>query len=75
VGEISDPHAFDSAEAIYKFALEKTGKNVKKYPETAYEGMIDMVLENKPVVADDSAMSGDIGGADDYIKALKKIRK
>ena len=75
VGEISDPLAFDSAEAIYKFALEKTGKNVKKYPETAYEGMIDMVLENKPVVAEDSAMSGDIGGADDYIKALKAIRK
>ena len=75
VGEISDPLAFDSAEAIYKFALEKTGKNVKKYPETAYEGMIDMVLENKPVVAEDSAMSGDIGGADDYMKALKKIRK
>jgi hypothetical protein len=75
VGEISDPLAFDSAAAIYKFALEKTGKNVKKYPETAYEGMIDMVLENKPVVAEDSAMSGDIGGADDYIKALKKIRK
>lgn len=75
VGEISDPLAFDSAEAIYKFALEKTGKDVKKYPETAYEGMIDMVLENKPVVAEDSAMSGDIGGADDYIKALKKIRK
>jgi hypothetical protein len=75
VGEISDPLAFDSAEAIYKFALEKTGKNVKKYPASAYEGMIDMVLENKPVVAEDSAMSGDIGGADDYIKALKKIRK
>jgi hypothetical protein len=75
VGEISDPLAFDSAEAIYKFALEKTGKNVKKYPETAYEGMIDMVLENKPVVAEDSAMSGDIGGADEFMKALKKIRK
>lgn len=75
VGEISDPLAFDSAEAIYKFALEKTGKNVKKYPETAYEGMIDMVLEHKPVVAEDSAMSGDIGGADEFMKALKKIRK
>ena len=75
VGEISDPLAFDSAEAIYEFALEKTGKNVKKYPETAYEGMIDMVLEHKPVVAEDSAMSGYIGGADEYMKALKKIRK
>ena len=46
-----------------------------KYPEVAFEGMVDMVLENRPVVAEDSAMSGDIGGADDYIKALKKIRK
>lgn len=75
VGEISNPFAFDSAESVYKFALEKNGKDVKKYPASAYEGMVDMILEHKPVVAEDSAMSGDIGGADDYIKALKKIRK
>jgi hypothetical protein len=75
VGEIANPFAFDSAESVYKFALEKNGKDVKKYPASAYEGMVDMVLEHKPVVAEDSAMSGDIGGADDYIKALKKIRK
>ncbi len=74
VGEIAEPFAFDSAEAVYKFALEKTGRDVKKYPESAYEGMVDMVLEHKPVVSD-SAMSGEIGGADDYIKALKAIRK
>lgn len=75
VGEIANPFAFDSADSVYKFALEKNGKNVNKYPASAYEGMVDMILEHKPVVAEDSAMSGDIGGADDYIKALKKIRK
>ena len=75
VGEIANPFAFDSADSVYKFALEKNGKDVKKYPASAYEGMVDMILEHKPVVAEDSAMSGDIGGADDYIKALKKIRK
>ena len=75
VGEISNPFAFDSAESVYKFALEKNGKDVKKYPASAYEGMVDMILEHKPVVAEDSAMSGDIGGADEFIKALKKIRK
>jgi hypothetical protein len=75
VGEIANPFAFDSADSVYKFALEKNGKDVKKYPASAYEGMVDMVLENKPVVAEDSAMSGDIGGADEFMKALKKIRK
>ena len=75
VGEIANPFAFDSADSIYKFALEKNGKDVNKYPASAYEGMVDMILEHKPVVAEDSAMSGDIGGADEFIKALKKIRK
>jgi hypothetical protein len=75
VGEIANPFAFDSADSVYKFALEKNGKDVKKYPASAYEGMVDMILENKPVVAEDSAMSGDIGGADEFMKALKKIRK
>lgn len=75
VGEISNPFAFDSKEAVYKFALEKTGKDVKKYPESAYEGMIDMVLESKPIVATDSKMAGEITEAEEYIKALGKIRK
>ena len=75
VGEISNPFAFDSKEAVYCFALEKTGKDVKKYPESAYEGMIDMVLESKPVIATDSKMAGEITEADEYVKALGKIRK
>ena len=75
VGEISNPFAFDSAESVYKFAHEKTGKDVKKYPASAYEGMVDMVLEHKPTIASDSVMGGEISEADDYLKALAKIRK
>lgn len=74
VGEISNPFAFDSKESVYKFALEKTGKDVKKYPVEAYEGMVDMVLEHKPSIASDS-MVGELTEADDYVKALAKIRK
>lgn len=75
VGEISEPFAFDSAEAIYKFALEKTGRNAEKYPEAAYEGMVDMALEAKPQFAGDSAIHGEVSDAEDYMKALKAIRK
>lgn len=77
VGEISDPFAFDSAEAIYKFALEKNGIAVKKYPESAYAGMVDIMCSSRPAMASDSAMVG--GELDDsmgkYMKALNKIRK
>lgn len=77
VGEISDPFAFDSAEAIYKFALEKNGIAVKKYPASAYAGMVDVMCSNRPAMASDSAMIG--GELDDsmgkYMKALNKIRK
>lgn len=78
VGEISDPFAFDSAEAIYKFALEKNDIAVKKYPASAYAGMIDiMCSHSRPAMASDSAMIG--GELDDsmgkYMKALNKIRK
>lgn len=77
VGEISDPFAFDSAEAIYKFALEKTGVAVKKYPASAYAGMVDIMCATRPAMVSDSAMIG--GELDDsmgkYVKALNKIRK
>ena len=75
VGEIANPFAFDSAEAVYSFALEKAGKDVKKYPATAYEGMVDMVLEHKPMAVDSVAGAEACGDADEYIKALKAIRK
>ena len=77
VGEISDPFAFDSAEAIYKFALEKNGIAVKKYPASAYAGMVDVMCSSRPAMVSDSAMIG--GELDDsmgkYVKALNKIRK
>ena len=77
VGEISDPFAFDSAEAIYKFALEKAGVAVRKYPASAYAGMVDVMCSSRPAMVSDSAMIG--GELDDsmgkYMKALNKIRK
>lgn len=76
VGEIAEPFAFDSAEAVFKFALEKTGRDVKKYPSSAYEGMVDMALEKGHVYSvGDSANAGEISKADEYMKALKAIRK
>ena len=77
VGEIKDPLAFDSAASIYKFALEKNGVDVKSYPETAYEGMANVMLSARPAyaMAQDSAISGDIG--DDMkgiMDALDKIQ-
>lgn len=75
VGEINNPFAFDSAEAVYSFALEKAGKDIKKYPSAAYEGMVDMVLEHKPMAVDSVAGAEACGDAEEYIKALKAIRK
>ena len=77
VGEISDPFTFDSAEAIYKFALEKTGIAVKKYPASAYAGMVDvMCSNNRPAMVGDSAMVGEMDDSmGEYLKALRKIRK
>lgn len=77
VGEISDPFTFDSAEAIYQFALEKTGIAVKKYPASAYAGMVDVMCANRPAMTADSAMvGGDMDDSmDEYLKALRKIRK
>ena len=78
VGEIKDPLAFDSAAAIYKFALEKNGVDVKSYPDAAYEGMANVMLSVRPAytMAQDAAISGDIG--DDEMKgifdALDKIQ-
>ena len=58
VGEISDPFAFDSAEAIYAFALDKNGQDIDNYPVEAFEGMVDMILQNRPsYVAMDSALN------------------
>lgn len=76
VGEITDPLAFDSAETIYKFALEKGGFSVSKYAPAAYEGMVDIMLSQKPAFAHahDSVVGEADKEMDDTFAALKKIR-
>lgn len=46
VGSIRDVTVFDSAEAVYGFALKQNGVDIRKYNKDAYEGMVDMMLEN-----------------------------
>lgn len=76
VGILNDPMNFDSAEEIYKFALEKSGVCVSDYPSAAYEGMVDIAIKNKPVhnfnIAQDSAFNS--GNVEDGVaKALSNL--
>lgn len=76
VGEITDPMAFDSAEAIYAFALDAAGIDIDKYPVEAFEGMADMIIAERPSypMAIDSAMAEDCGDEmNDVLNALNKI--
>lgn len=67
VGPLVDPMAFDSAEDIYKYALEKTGVKVDQYPPAAYKGMVDMAIQNKPAyVANDAALNA--GNVDESVE-------
>lgn len=43
---IVDSFAFDSAEEIYKYALEKRGTRVEDYSPAAYAGMVDVMSSN-----------------------------
>ena len=64
VGEV-DPLAFDSAEGIYKFALEKAGKDLTGVHPSAFKAMVDMLPKPgatpaaKPTVAMDAAADSD----------------
>lgn len=49
VGTIADPLAFDSAADIFAFALKQCGKDPDKYDKAGYAGMVDMLIESKPV--------------------------
>ncbi len=76
VGNLKDPMNFDSAEEIYKFALEKTGVRVSEYPSAAYEGMVDIAIKNKPIhnfgLANDSIYNS--GNVEDGVaKALSGL--
>ena len=75
VGEITDPLAFDCAEAIYAFALDSAGVDFEKYDVNAYEGMVDMIIAERPsYVAMDSSMAEAVGDdMKDVMDALNKI--
>lgn len=74
VGEIDDPLAFDSAEAIYAFALDKSGVDIDAYPVEAFEGMVDMKLASRPSYFNDSALDEDCESElGDMMKSLKSI--
>ena len=74
VGEITDPLAFDCAEAIYAFALDHAGVDFEKYDINAYEGMVDMIIAERPsYTIMDSAMAEPIDEMKDVMDALNKI--
>lgn len=54
VGEM-DPLAFDSASAVFGYALTQAGKDVRKYDKAAWQGMVDVLLEER--LAGDKALA------------------
>lgn len=76
IGEIADPLAFDSAESIYKKALEAQGVRTSNYDRAAYKGMVDMLKNKMPqaagaVYAMDSGSPANLSGP---FKGLANIR-
>ena len=61
---------------VYKFALEKGGVSVDKYVPAAYEGMVDIMLSQKPsfALAHDTVIGDADKELDGTFAALKKIR-
>lgn len=66
VGEV----AMDSAEDVYRFALEQNGVDVSGVHPSAYRAMVGML--NKPKAV---AMDGAHSGASQQFPGLKRIRK
>ena len=54
-GEI-DPFAFDSAQDIYRHAIESRGRDASRYQPAAWEGIVDVMLES-PMAADSAPVS------------------
>ena len=74
VGEIEDPLAFDCAEAIYAFALDSAGVDFENYDINAYEGMVDMIIAERPSYSVmDSSMAEELDEMSDVMDALNKI--
>ena len=64
VGEVS-ALAFDSAEAVYAYALEKNGLNPKDYPAAAYAGMVKVLTNSRLKQAQAGAALGMDADPDD----------
>lgn len=74
VGEMVDPLTFDSAESIYKKALELQGIDTTGYAPSAYRGMVDMLRrQSAPAVgfAQDSARDEDKNELSKYFKNIR----
>lgn len=54
-GEV-DPFAFDSAQDIYRHAIESRGRDASRYQPAAWEGIVDVMLE-RPMAADSAPVS------------------
>ena len=54
IGRIKEPMAFDSADDIYKKALEKKGIKLDGIAPSAYAGMVAVLKANQPAKMDDS---------------------
>lgn len=78
VGVIKDPTSFANDSAIYKFVLEKKGVKVDEYDQTAYKGMVDMLLATQTktqVVAKDSNIKIENGLSEKVNKAVERLKK
>lgn len=72
MGEIVDPLAFDSAEAVYGKALDLAGINKAAYPRSSWRGMCDMLLRGGAAPA--AALAHDAKAVDGPCKHLGNIR-
>lgn len=75
VGELVDPLAFDSAEAIYGKALDMAGLRKADYPRSAWRGMCDVLINQRTggFPASAAPMAAD-AKADPALANLSRIR-
>lgn len=77
VGSIVDPFAYDSADAIYKLALDAKGVDTSKHPVSAYKSMVSMLKEaDMPRVATarsaSDSKSTEFDGAFEHLKNIRR---
>lgn len=77
VGTISNPFEYESAEAIYKTALDAKGIDTSRHPTSAYKSMVDMLKATEaPRIGFDAApVFADTGTENKAFENLKNIRR